>query len=645
MTISKKIHIPLVSVLLLGLIVIFFVSIKGLNEIEHDVFATEETKLVDFFSQKFLAKEDVAISNAINIAQNFSVISSLKENDRNIAINGLKSIINDFKENTKFKNIKIHIHDKNMHSFVRLWKPDKFGDDLSGFRKTIVEVNSTKKPLAAIEIGRAGLILRGLSPIIEQGQYLGSVEFMQGLNSIIRDGKKKDIDIIILMKKDYLSIATQLKDMPKINNEFVLASKQKDLNQAFFNELEGQDVTRTGETENFFFTSVPIQDFKGNVVAYAIAGENLETVKSIITNAKSALINQVVIMIFLDIFILVFLIFIINKAVVHPIKQLESIAKDISQGDGDLSKRLNIETKDEIADVATYFNKFIETVQNIVLEVQSGTQSTNKTINELNAISQKIGQDSIQTNKHLQSSSQEMSEVTEFTQQSVDGIHDTLNQIREANSLMGQANQSMTTLKNKVQKNADAESEISNKLNRLSNDIEKVNGVLDVIKSVAEQTNLLALNAAIEAARAGEQGRGFAVVADEVRSLAVRTQESLDEINTTVSEIINQIHGINSEMKAGVDELSELIETSNTVSQQITSNSKILESSTQSFEANMENIKTVNNKVQKVEDYIKSSEDLSNNNVGLINSMVNSFNETTKQVEILNRVINRFKTN
>lgn len=643
MTISKKIHIPLISVLLLGLVVVFFVSMNGLNKIEADVYAKEKIKLIDFYAQKFQAKKDVAISNAINIAQNFYVVSALKNNDRQIAIDGLKTIVNDFKNHTKFKNIKIHIHDKNISSFLRLWKPSKHGDDLKGFRKTIIEVKNTKKPLVAVEIGRAGLVLRGLSPIIDNGQYLGSVEFMQGLNSIIRDGKKKDINIIILMKKEHMATATLLKNKPELNNNFVLASKKQDLDQTFFNELQGQDISQTGTTDNYYFTSTPIKDFRGNIVAYAIAGENLETVKTIISNTKSALINQVIIMVVLDIFILLFLIFIINKSVVHPIKQLESISKDLSEGDGDLSKRLNIETNDEIADVATYFNQFIESVQTIVKEVQLGTQATNKTIHELNAISQQIGKDSVQTNQHLQSSSQEMTEVTEFTQQSVDGIQSTLDKIREANKLMGQANQSMFTLKDKVQHNAKAESDISNKLNNLSNDIEKVNGVLEVIKAVAEQTNLLALNAAIEAARAGEQGRGFAVVADEVRNLAVRTQDSLDEINTTVTAVISQIHGINREMKDGVSELSELLETSNSVSEQIISNSKILDASTQSFEDNMGNITKVNDKVKIVDEYINSSASLSGNNTSLIEQMLISFEETSAQVDALNQVINRFK--
>lgn len=643
MSISKKIHIPVISVLFIGLVIILWSSMDGLNKIEQDVFAQEEEKLLGFYAQKFQAKKDVSISNAINIAQNFFIISSLKNNDRTIAIQGLDTIFKDFKNNTKFKNIKVHIHDKNIFSFVRLWKLDKYGDDLKGFRKTIVEVKNTQKPLVAIEIGRAGLVLRGLSPIIENNEYLGSVEFMQGLNSIIRDGLEQGINLVILMKKEYTSTATLLKDMPALNNEFVLASKKSDLDQAFFNELKEVDITQSGKTENYYHTGIPIKDFKGNIVAYAVVGENLEKVNTIIANAKSTVLTQVFIMIALDIFILFFLVFILNKVVVQPIKQLETISRDLSQGDGDLSKRLNIQTNDEIAGVAKYFNQFIESVQNIVKDVQSSTQNTNNNINELNSVSQKIGKDSHKTNEYLISSSQEMSEVAGFTEKSVEGIHTTLIQIREANDLMGQASHSMSILKNKVQENTNSEQQLSKKLDSLTSDIEKVNGVLEVINSVAEQTNLLALNAAIEAARAGDQGRGFAVVADEVRSLAVRTQNSLEEINSTVTHVIGQIHDINAEMKEGVIELSNLLETSNTVTQQITSNSQILDSSTQLFNVNMEHIQKINDKVKYVDTHISSCEGLSSNNTELIKSMTHQFQETTEQVDTLNKIVNRFK--
>lgn len=643
MTISKKIYIPLVSVLVLGLCIVFFVSFNSIHDIEDRVYAKEQTKLKVFFQNKFQAKSDVAISNAINIAQNYYVISALQQNDRQIAINGLKSLVNEFKQNTKFKNIKIHIHNKDVFSFVRHWKPEKYGDDLKGFRKTILEVRNTRKPLAAIEIGRAGLILRGLSPVLENNTYLGSVEFMQGLNSIIRDGQKHHLNMVILMKKEFMSIATQLKQRPEINNEYVLASKESDLNPDFFSQLKGHDITQTGTTDKFFYTSTPIKDFSGKIVAYAIIGEDLSTVQSIISETRSALINQVIIMVVLDIFVLIFLILVLNKLVIKPIKQLMYISRDLSQGDGDLSKRLNINTRDEISEVATYFNRFIESVQNIVVEVQQGTQKTHKTLNELKVISEQIGRDSAQTNKHLHSSSEEVSEVTDYTQNAVESINNTLTDIKKANNLMGEARQSITTLKTNVQSNADSETQLSKKLDILTSDIENINAILDVIKAVAEQTNLLALNAAIEAARAGEQGRGFAVVADEVRSLAVRTQESLDEINTTVTNVIREIQSINTDMKTGVNELSELINTSESVSSQIVSNTKILDTSTHSFEENMQSISLIYNKVKTVNDYIKSSEDLSNNNVSLIESMIESFNHTSEQVNELNKVINRFK--
>ena len=549
----------------------------------------------------------------------------------------------DFKVNTKFKNIKVHVHDENIVSFLRLWKLDKFGDDLKGFRKTIIAVKNTQKPLTAIEVGRAGLVLRGISPVIESGKYLGSVEFMQGLNSIIRDGKKKNIDLLILMKKEFLSIATQIKDNPELNSQYVLASKKEDMNKDFFDELKGQDISKSGVSSKYFYTSTEIKDYSGEVVAYAVVGQDLKYVNAIISKAKSTLMNQVIIMVMLDIFLLALLIFILHRTVIKPIKQLGSIAKDISEGDGDLSKRIQMNSNDELSYVASCFNQFINSVQSIVREVIAGTHTTSNTINNLREVAQLIENDSIQTNNHLQASSLEISEVTSFTENAVNNIQQNLNQIRQANGLMAEANKTVSSLKDKVQQNANAESAISNKLDNLATDVEKINGILDVIKSVSEQTNLLALNAAIEAARAGEQGRGFAVVADEVRGLAVRTQKSLEEVNVTVSAVINQIQEINSEMKIGVSELSELIDISNNVSLQITSNSEILDVSTQSFEDNMQNISKINDKVATINGYISSIKDISTNNTARVESMTASFAQTSAQVEVLDSVVNRFK--
>ena len=155
------------------------------------------------------------------------------------------------------------------------------------------------------------------------------------------------------------------------------------------------------------------------------------------------------------------------------------------------------------------FNQFISSVQSIVREVIAGTKTTSSTINNLKEMSQLLERDSIKTNDHVLASSLEINEVTSFTESSISNIQLNLNQMKEANGLMAEANKTVASLKDKVQQNADAELAISNKLDNLATDVENVNGVLDVIKAVSEQTNLLALNAAIEAARGRRTRKRF----------------------------------------------------------------------------------------------------------------------------------------
>ena len=217
-SISTKVHIPLVASILIGFIIILISFFSSVSDIENKVYQLQSHKLKNYFEESLASKSTVGITNAINIANNFYVVESLKKNNRQLAIDGLTKLSKDYRNNTKFKNIKIHIHDANVHSFLRAWNPKKYGDDLSGFRHTINHVKQTKKPLVAIEIGVAGFVLRGLSPVILDGQYLGSVEFMQGLNSIVSDGKKHDIDVAIFMDNKYLNIAKELQNAPRFEN-------------------------------------------------------------------------------------------------------------------------------------------------------------------------------------------------------------------------------------------------------------------------------------------------------------------------------------------------------------------------------------------------------------------------------------------
>ncbi len=218
LSIGKKIHIPLIGSVLVGFVIILGSYFSSINELKKEVYQKTSTNMATIYHQLFDEKESIGLTNAINLAKNHSVVESLKENNRAIAINGLKTLSDEFRAYTHYKNVKIHIHDVNLHSFLRVWNPKKYGDDLSGFRKTIVAVKREKKPLVAIELGRAGLVVRGLAPVIHNGLYLGSVEFMQGLNSVVKKARKDGYAMAVVMDNKYLDISRKLRSSPKVSH-------------------------------------------------------------------------------------------------------------------------------------------------------------------------------------------------------------------------------------------------------------------------------------------------------------------------------------------------------------------------------------------------------------------------------------------
>ncbi len=215
LSIAKKVQIPLVASIVIGFIIVLVNYWVSVDQIKTDVYAAQSKEMTTVFDDALESKNNVGITNAISISKNSAVVNGLASGDRESTLKSLKSLSNEYKENTKFGNIKIHVHDKDVHSFLRVWKPDKFGDDLSGFRKTIIAVKETRKPLVAIEMGVAGLELRGIAPIISGDQYLGSVEFMQGLNSIVKDMKQNyGSALIVAVENRYLDVAKELKEAP-----------------------------------------------------------------------------------------------------------------------------------------------------------------------------------------------------------------------------------------------------------------------------------------------------------------------------------------------------------------------------------------------------------------------------------------------
>lgn len=508
---------------------------------------------------KFKAQTDskfqAMVATSVSLANNSNIVDSILMDNYKLAESELKFVSSQLSQ-SDYKGVDFHVVKNDKTSFYRSFNT-KRGDDIS-YRGMIQKIFNDKKVVYGFEIGKIGIGMRSLAPIYADNKIVGAFEVTMGVGSISRYLQKQNNYYILLIDKTIVD-ETKYKENSsnvEIGGKYLTANSKwfseevvSFAKKVDFNKLKKQKFYID---KDFIISATEAVDYTGKTYGLHLYGMPtkvfLEEVKFIfnVLNIMFFLVFGIVIVLIASI------LYSLNKIAISPIKNMSNFMSSL---DKDLCVSLDTKSRDEIGTATNNLNVFINKIRLFFVDFRENIERIFVASNEINNLSEhiSIGTDRVvEQANNVATAAEEMSstsqDIAHNCQLVVTSVYKANQTAKEGGLVVSHAVEGMRKIAIKVKETAESVSNLGSRSNQIG-------AIVGTIEDIADQTNLLALNAAIEAARAGEQGRGFAVVADEVRRLAERTTIATKEISLMIKAIQNETSTAVSAMNAGVQEV------------------------------------------------------------------------------------------
>ena len=616
MSLRMRIVVALLVSSLVAIAIVTVPLFMGLGTVSDEGTLRELRQFEARVSSEIEGRQRLALTTAQTVAAMSDVQRAVAEQDRDTLD---RIFAQNFKGLATSAGIaQFQFHTPEALSLFRVHKPEKFGDDLSGFRHSVVAANKTQAPVSGLERGRAGIGIRGIAPISHDGSHVGSVEiglkFDSALVQSLTEGGDSALEIYLLPDSDISSFSSTGEEIRRLTGSYDGPALLDAAAIAGFVKGEAAE-TSDYDLGGHAYAGSPfeIRDFSGNLVAVGNALVPLDAITAITNTIRNTGIGAAIVAMVLagamalglgkwlcgllnrisnrmislsegnlniemtglpdkgEIGDMARSLGVFHAALVRQ-REMEQTQKAHSENQakvvaslgarlselssGDLTTRISDRFPEDYEQLRLDFNRTVENLNGTVTKVVESASSIRNGAAEISQSSDDLSHRTESQAATLEETAAALDELTASVKSAADGA-------RSVENIMNEAKKEAENSGIVVQSAVSAMTEIEQSSTHIAQ-------IISVIDDIAFQTNLLALNAGVEAARAGEAGRGFAVVASEVRALAQRSSDAAMEIKTLIGDSSRQVErGVDLVGKAG-EALQNIVERVNHISGLVT---------------------------------------------------------------------------